>query len=159
FHQIDRFGPVSQPLVLCALCCLCAAGCGHEGASQAKAVSSAEPPPVAVTVVDLQRRNVERAIEIEGTLKAWEEVSISAKKGGRVMRVAHDMGDRVKPGEVLVELDPVDAALAVRQAEARYIGELAKLGITRKQAEEFVKRYGADETLLHNVDVEQLIKE
>jgi multidrug efflux pump subunit AcrA (membrane-fusion protein) len=112
-----------------------------------------------VTVVELEHRKVERVVEIEGTLKAWEELTVSAKQGGHVQRVAHDMGDRVAPGEVLLELDPVDGALALKQAEAKYIGELAKLGVTRKQAEEFVKRYGANESLLHNVDTEQLIKD
>ena len=54
----------------------------------------------------------------------------------------------VKPGEPLVELDPVDARLGVQQAESKYLGELVKLGITRQQAEDFVKKYGISEELL-----------
>ena len=132
-------------------------GCSHEGGAGGSSKGKAAPAPIAVTVVPLERRSVERVIDIEGTLKAWEVVSVSAKKGGLVLKVAHDMGDRVKPGELLVELDPVDEDLAVRQADARYIGELAKLGVSRSRAEEFVKRYGENEKLLNNPDVDEII--
>ena len=70
------------------------------------------------------------------------------KRTGRVVKVHHDIGDRVKPGEPLVELDPVDAKLGVQQAESKYLGELVKLGITKQQAEEFVEKYGISEELL-----------
>ena len=48
----------------------------------------------------------------------------------------------------MVELDPVDARLGVQQAESKYLGELVKLGITKQQAEDFVKKYGISEELL-----------
>jgi RND family efflux transporter MFP subunit len=56
-------------------------------------------------------------------------VTLGNKKEGRVVRVLHDMGDRVKPGALLVELDPVDADLAIHQAEEQLKAELAKLGL------------------------------
>ena len=72
---------------------------------------------------------------------------LQAERAGSI-KVHHDIGDRVKPGEPSVELDPVDARLGVQQAESRYLGELVKLGITKEQAEEFVKKYGISEELL-----------
>ena len=66
-----------------------------------------------------------------GTLKGWEDVKVGAEKSGRVVKVLHDVGDRVKPGEPLVELEAINADLAVRQAEQRLISELAKLGTAR----------------------------
>ena len=75
-------------------------------------------------------------------------MTVGTKRTGRVVKVHHDIGDRVKPGEPLVELDPVDAKLGVQQAESRYLGELVKLGITRRQAEEIVEKYGISEELL-----------
>ena len=39
------------------------------------------------------------------TLKGWEEVTVGAKRFGRVARVRHDIGDRVKPGELLVQFE------------------------------------------------------
>jgi membrane fusion protein, multidrug efflux system len=73
---------------------------------------------------------------------------VGTKRTGRVVKVHHDIGDRVQPGEPLVELDPVDARLGVQQAESRYLGELIKLGITRRQAEAIVEKYGISEELL-----------
>lgn len=135
-----------------------AAGCGH-GTPSAYQGETAEPPPVVVTVAPLERRAMERTIGIEGTLKAWEEVTISAKQGGRVVKVLHDMGDRVSPGAVLVELDPTDARLAWQQAEAKYLAELSKLGITREQAEAFVSKYGISERIYQGEEATKVIDE
>ena len=101
-----------------------------------------------VTVAHLEHRAVERTVEVIGTLRGWEQVTVGTKRSGRVVKVHHDIGDRVQPGEPLVELDPVDARLGVQQAESKYLGELVKLGITKRQAEEFVKKYGISEELL-----------
>ncbi len=43
--------------------------------------------------------------------------------------VYHDIGDRVKPGELLVECEREDAELAVSQAEKHLLADLAKLGM------------------------------
>jgi multidrug efflux pump subunit AcrA (membrane-fusion protein) len=122
-------------------------GCAHDGSDPAPSGLTASRV-VPVTVAPLEHRTVERTVEVIGTLRGWEQVTLGTKRTGRVVKVHHDMGDRVKPGEPLVELDPVDAKLGVQQAESKYLGELVKLGITKRQAEDFVKRYGISEELL-----------
>ncbi len=87
------------------------------------------PKVVPVTVAKAERRTVETTVDVVGTLKGWEDVKVGAEKSGRVVKVLHDVGDRVKPGEPLVELEAINADLAVRQAEQRLISELAKLGL------------------------------
>ncbi len=134
---------------------LCAPGCGPaEPKAEAK---SHAPVVVPVTVVPLERRNVERSVPIEGSLRAWEQVTVGAKKSGRVIQVRHDIGDRVKPGELLVVLDPTDATLALQQAEAKYLAELSKLNIGREEAESFVKKHGLTETLYRGQEATKLI--
>jgi membrane fusion protein, multidrug efflux system len=123
------------------------AGCGH-GGSEADAQGATAVRLVPVTVANLEHRSVERTVEVIGTLRGWEQVTVGSKRTGRVVKVHHDIGDRVQPGAPLVELDPVDAKLGVQQAESRYLGELVKLGITRRQAEEIVEKYGISEELL-----------
>ena len=123
------------------------AGCGH-GRGEADAERSTAVRVVPVTIANLEHRSVERTVEVIGTLRGWEQVTVGTKRTGRVVKVHHDIGDRVKPGEPLVELDPVDAKLGVQQAESRYLGELVKLGITKRQAEEIVEKYGISEELL-----------
>ena len=130
-----------------SLCVAGAGGCGRIG-GEPELDRKPSPKPVPVTVAPLERRTVERTVETIGTLRGWEQVTVGTKRTGRVVKVDHDIGDRVQPGEPLVELDPVDAKLGVQQAESKYLGELVKLGITRQQAEEFVKMYGISEELL-----------
>ena len=116
-----------------------ASGCGHEVA-ETKTGAATTPRLVPVTVAPLEHRAVERTVEVIGTLRGWEQVTLGSKRSGRVIKVHHDIGDRVQPGEPLVELDPTDARLGVQQAETKYLGELVKLGITEAQAENFVKQ-------------------
>lgn len=128
--------------VALALAAALAAGCGAQGESKPGAGVKV-PKTVKVTVAPIQRRPVERTIEVVGTLKGWEQVTVGAKKGGRVLKVLRDMGDRVHPEDKLVEIDTIDAKLAVVQAETKYLAELSKLAIDPARAKETYERLGA----------------
>jgi len=132
------------------------AGCSHEGA-RASAKADVEARPVPVTVAPLERRTVERTVEAVGSLRGWEQVTIGAKKSGKVLNVYHDMGDRVRPDEPLVQLDPIDAKLAYDVAQSKYLAELVKLGISAEEADEFIKRYGVTEALIRGQQAEEAI--
>lgn len=121
--MMSRIGGLSLPALALAL-----AGCGDRGPETAARAESG-PKAVPVSIAPIVRKTVERTVDVVGTLKGWEDVTLGAKKDGRVLRVHHDMGDRVKPGALLVELDPVDADLAILQAEQQAQAELAKLGL------------------------------
>ena len=133
-------------------------GCGGHGAESAASASTA-PRVVPVTVTPLEHRQVERTVEVVGTLKGWEDVNVGAKKAGRVLKVLHDMGDHVRPGEKLVELDTIDARLALAQAQSKYLAELSRLGITKKQAEEALAKFGISEELLQGEETTKLIEQ
>jgi RND family efflux transporter MFP subunit len=75
-------------------------------------------------------RPVQRTVEGVGTLHAFEEIAISARVEGRVRTLRFDVADRVKPGQLLLEIDPTDYELSVEQAERGLRVELAKLGLT-----------------------------
>ncbi|QDV33525.1 efflux RND transporter periplasmic adaptor subunit [Tautonia plasticadhaerens] len=145
-------------LILAALGPILGSGCGGAAERELDA-SPGAPKPVVVTTAEAVRRPVERAIEVVGTLHGWEEVTLGSKQTGRVVAVRHDVGDRVSPEEPLVDLDPVDARLAVDEARSRLLGELVRLGITADQAEEFTSRYGVSEELLANEEVNRIILE
>lgn len=93
--------------------------------------------PVSVTVEPVVLRSVQRSIDAVGTLHGYEEVVVSAKVGGRVRRILHDVGDRVSAGEVLLEIDPTDYELSARQAEKALNVELARLGLNSPPTEGF----------------------
>ena len=102
---------------------------GKDESGQAKAVP--------VTVAAVEFRPVETTIDVVGSLKGWEDIKIGTKKTGRVIKTLHDVGDRVKPGELLVQLETVNVDLAIQQAEKRLLTELAKLGLTKPPAPDF----------------------
>jgi len=103
-------------------------GCGAKAEKSAGADQAIKP--VSVTVADVTIRPIERAVDAVGTLKGWDEVTVGAKRVGRVVRVHHDIGDRVKPGELLVECERDDAQLSINQAEKQLLSDLAKLGMS-----------------------------
>jgi multidrug efflux pump subunit AcrA (membrane-fusion protein) len=125
--------------VVVALACGAAgaftAGCEHAKTESLSADTG--PAAVPVTLAPAERRSIESTVDLVGTLKGWEDVKVGAKKSGRVIRVLHDVGDRVKPGEPLVELEAINADLAIRQAEQRLISELAKLGLKEMPRQDF----------------------
>lgn len=95
------------------------------------------PNAVAVTVAPIVMRPVQRSVEAVGTLYGYEEVTLSAKIEGRVKKILRDVSDRVAPDETIIELDPVDAELSVRQAQKNLLTELARLGLTEPPQSSF----------------------
>ncbi len=81
-----------------------------------------------VTASPVEHRSIQRFVEAVGTLHGFEEVTISSKQEGRVLRIYHDLSSVVQPGERLLELDPIDAKLACEQADRYVQAELAKGG-------------------------------
>lgn len=142
--------------VLAALVLGTITGCGASVDKSAQAKTASKP---VITIGTVQERPMVRTVEMVGTLRGWEEVTVGAKRMGRVLRVHHDMGDHVKPGDVLAELDPIDARLAMHQAESLFLAELVKLGITRVQAEAFYAKFGVDEKMFRGDDAERLIQQ
>jgi RND family efflux transporter MFP subunit len=106
-------------------------GAGHEKESlpPEPAADGRDPSAVVVAVEPVSRRSVQRTIEAVGTLHGFEEVSISAKVEGRVRKLHRDVADSVKPGDLLLEIDPTDYDLSVEQADRSLQVELAKLGL------------------------------
>ncbi len=90
---------------------------------------------VVVTVTPVTRRAVQRFVESVGTLHGFEEVTLSSKQEGRVLKIYHDLSSVVQPGEPLLELDPTDAKLAYDSAERSVQTELAKWGFLKVPTE------------------------
>ncbi|MBP3958917.1 efflux RND transporter periplasmic adaptor subunit [Gemmata sp. G18] len=89
--------------------------------------ADAEAKPVPVTVADAKPMALRRTVPVVGTLYPYEDVTLSPKVGGRVLRAFKDVGDRVAPGEPLLELDATEYRLAVDQARPAFEAELRKL--------------------------------
>lgn len=98
-------------------------------APHAEKAAPVEPNPVAVTVAPVTPRPVRRTVAVVGTFFGQEEVTITPKVEGRVVRLHHDAGDVVKPGDVLLEIEDVDHRLTVAEAQRALELELARLGL------------------------------
>lgn len=99
------------------------------GSHQEETPATTTQTEVAVTVAEVTPREVERGLEVVGTLLGYEEVNVGAKVEGRIVRIHHEVGDSVAPGTPLLELDDTDYRLAVLEAERGLELELARLGL------------------------------
>jgi len=129
------------------------AGCnGNRDKLPAEATTEATAPgSVKVTVQPVTFRPVQRMVGMVGTLHGYEEISLGAKVAGRVRKISHDVADRVKPGELLLEIEPTDYQLNVRQAQKSLQVEVAKLGLS-----ELPSAKGVDVTRIPTVVQAQL---
>ncbi|MGW8256262.1 MAG: efflux RND transporter periplasmic adaptor subunit [Thermoguttaceae bacterium] len=89
-----------------------------------------EQSAVMVTVAKVELKSVQRTVEVVGTFEGYEEITVTPKVDGRVVRINYDVGDIVHPGDVLLEIDPTDYQLAVQEARKKIESELAKDGLT-----------------------------
>jgi membrane fusion protein (multidrug efflux system) len=120
------------------------------GCSKGRA-SESESRPVRARVVPVEVRQVQRVVESVGSLFPFEEVTVSSEVEGRVARVLTDVGDRVRLGQPLVEVAPLELELALQQEQAAFRQARANLGLSEgrddlpdpAQAAE-VKRAAAD---------------
>jgi RND family efflux transporter MFP subunit len=102
---------------------------GRSGSQTAAPEARAEKPAVAVVLEPVTARPVRRTVTVVGSLYGRDEVTVTPKVEGRVLKIHHDVSDVVRPGDILLELDPVDYRLAVAEAKRGLELELAKLGL------------------------------
>ncbi|MBN8802917.1 MAG: efflux transporter periplasmic adaptor subunit [Lysobacteraceae bacterium SCN 69-123] len=76
-----------------------AAGGGRGGGDRAR-------DPVPVTVVAAERRNVPVYVTAQGTVAAYNTVTVSPQVGGELLSVDFKEGQAVKKGDLLARIDP-----------------------------------------------------
>jgi len=69
-----------------------------------------------------------RSVEVVGTLAAEDQVTIASQAEGAVSRVVVDLGDHVKTGQVLIELDREKLQYNLQNQKAALERALAKYG-------------------------------
>ncbi len=82
------------------------------------ALRSGPLAPVAVTVAEVESRSIEPALFGIGTVEARYTYRIGPTVAGRVKALYVDVGDVVRAGQVLGEMDPVDLDARIRAQEA-----------------------------------------
>jgi multidrug efflux pump subunit AcrA (membrane-fusion protein) len=112
--------------VAATICVLAAtAACSKSSTAQARGADGA---PTAVQADVVREDVVRRDVDLVGTLAAADEVVVSAETDGTVARILADLGDRVKAGEPLVELDREKRQYSLDQQRATLARALATYG-------------------------------
>jgi multidrug efflux pump subunit AcrA (membrane-fusion protein) len=107
-----------------------ATGCSKSDAANARGREDAVKP---VKTEAVREESVQRAVEVVGTLAAVDEVTVSSEAEGRVSKLLADLGDRVRAGQTLLELDAEKSQYALEQQKAAFARALAKYGAADSQ--------------------------
>ena len=94
-----------------------------------------------VEVVEVIPKQVSYTLSAVGSLKTPENVIISPKKAGIIDKILVKEGDQVKKGQILVQLDDVDARLQVERAEAGLKQAVAAVETNRNIVPRYQKLY------------------
>ncbi|MGA2448826.1 MAG: efflux RND transporter periplasmic adaptor subunit [Polyangiaceae bacterium] len=104
--------------------------------------AAAEVPKIATTTP--VRDRAERTLTLPGSLQPVQETTVYARTNGYVRRFLVDIGDTVKAGQVLAEIDApeVDQELSQARAAANQAGAVLEQAQTRRELARIeMKRY------------------
>lgn len=90
---------------------------------------NAAPEVLQVRVKEASSRNLDRSIDVTGSLEADETVNLSFEVAGRVLVYKVDFGQMVKKGDVIAELDKREFEWQLDRATANVGQTAARLGM------------------------------
>lgn len=93
-----------------------AIGIGVSACSEEKAEVKQVIRPV--KVVEIAKAGDTRKLDYSGSVKTRTEMNLGFRVAGKITERLVDIGDKVKPGDVLARMDSTDYQLAVKTAEA-----------------------------------------
>jgi membrane fusion protein, macrolide-specific efflux system len=95
-------------------------------------------PPPALATSPVVRGDIENTVVATGDLDALKLVSVGAQASGQIKTLKVQLGDKVKAGDLIAEIDPTTQANAVRNAEAAVASTRAQRAVQQanlRQAE------------------------
>ena len=103
------------------------------------ACGASTPPPRAAAPAlrtgAIELRDVELTVSADAVVEAVHQSTVSSQVSGRIVDIKFDVGDRVKPGDVIVRIDQSAANQAVEASEAQLRAAQANLANARAQYE------------------------
>lgn len=95
------------------------------------------PPAMPVRVVRAARQDLPVHLKAIGTVTPLNTVVVRSRVDGQLLRVVFEEGQRVEPGQLLVEIDPEPYRIRLAQAEGQQRRNLAQLQTARADLERF----------------------
>lgn len=109
-----------------------AAGCNRPAPAESTPAATGKPEgktSVQVATAPVESGEVNRTLDLTGTLTADSVSNVAALAPGVVADTPVDVGDVVKKGDVVVRLDDRDARLRIQSAQAAVMQARARLGL------------------------------
>lgn len=135
--RVAKLFSAAMGMALAASLFLLVSGCRESPGATERETTGDSAETIAVRVVPVQVHDVQRGIDVTGTLFADDEARIAARASGRIVSITKDLGDRVAPDEVLAQVDSTDYELTRRQREAAVQEALSRLGLDQLPESDF----------------------
>jgi HlyD family secretion protein len=128
-----RLGVVHFFLLLLFVC-LTLSGCGH-GESAKKdspgAVREEQGKTAGIRVIKPERRNILMTVTQPGTIEAFETTPIYSRIAGYVQKYNYNIGDRLKAGDVMIDMWIPDYVEALAQKTAMVKRATVQIDVTK----------------------------
>lgn len=95
------------------------------------------PPEITYITAKVARMDLEESVLASGILKAFKTVAVGAQVNGQLKTLHVALGDKVKKGQLLAEIDPVLPQNTLRDAEA----QVDNLQAQKRSKEALLKQY------------------
>ncbi len=134
-----------------------AAGCGDKGGKTAEQTTKAEEVAPTVSVQEVSVREVPQEATYTTTVQAFVKNNIAPQTAGRISRILVDVGDSVKEGQVVAEMDRTQLAqveLQMKNNEIEYnrIKGLYEVGaISKSDLDAIEMAYNLNKTQYKNL--------
>ena len=92
-----------------------------------------------VTVEKVSKHDLEAIVSASGKIRAKKTVNISSETMGKVVNLAVAEGERVRRGQLLLEIDPRNLETMVQNREASLASAKSELDQTRAQRDLLVE--------------------
>src|SRR5436190_16980811 len=120
------------------------AGCKSDYPASGKAASpDSKSAARQVKTVKVVETPIGETVTVNGTLAAYDHITVGMKVPGRLQTISVDIGSVVRKGQVIAQLEQQDYKLRVQQSEAGLAQARARLGLSPDGADD---RVTAEET-------------
>lgn len=94
-------------------------------------------PKATFITADVVRMDLEESVLASGTLKAFKTVAVGAQVSGQLKTLRVALGDKVRKGQLLAEIDPVIQKNTLKDSEA----QVENLRAQKRSRQELFKQY------------------
>ena len=143
--------------IIVASAVVVAAGCGNMPGNQTAKTQVVEEVAPSVAVVQVSSREVPQTATYTSTVQAYVKNNIAPQTAGRITKINAEIGDFVKKGQVLAEIDKVQLQQAQLQLHNQEV-ELERLralynagGLSKSDLEAVELSYNVTKTQVENL--------